>query len=410
MKNLFRAVFIVFVSAILVSCGSKTDGIIVNLTPSENQQRLEEIGNEVLSKFKPEVQKDLIKAVDCFIDYSYELEIVDKYASGAAYQFASVIKSAVAEYNISSVSSLASPSSDLYEAGRVYGIYTYSESGWSREESTDKLEFRFTTDEGKSVVATVAASAGGSEIEIDGTTIVVPQQITGTVTINEKNECQLNVKTQCNFGSSVSAEISLEANGYLISSNIDVNNDSGSADALFSIDNEQIITASASFDGKNIADPDYIYDNYETVAGSATAVVNIMNDAQLKATCSNISNMVEEINDIWNRYDYPSYESARDQADIYNRYLVGGLTYIPAVNFVATLEIAPYFSYTGSIWNPETNTYENHDYYYTEPLIVFTSNGSKYSLEEYFNEENFAGLIDSFNNLWDIYEGYVNVN
>ena len=45
--------------------------------------------------------------------------------------------------------------------------------------------------------------------------------------------------------------------------------------------------------------------------------------------------------------------------------------------------------------------------YYTEPLIVFTSDGSRFSLEDYFTEENFGGLIDSFENLYDVYASYV---
>ena len=69
--------------------------------------------------------------------------------------------------------------------------------------------------------------------------------------------------------------------------------------------------------------------------------------------------------------------------------------------------MAPYLSWHGSNYNPETGIYEDVDYYYVEPLIVFTSDSSIYSMEAYFNEENFGGLIESFENLYKIYAGYV---
>ena len=122
--------------------------------------------------------------------------------------------------------------------------------------------------------------------------------------------------------------------------------------------------------------------------------------------------MVREFDNIeWNT---SNIESARQEAAIYNKYITAGLTYDNATNFVATLEVAPYeseYSYTTSVWNPETQQYEQKVvtdyYYYTEPLIVFTSDGSRFSLEDYFTEENFGGLIDSFENLYNVYESYI---
>ena len=134
------------VAAAVMSCDNKNDGTTITLSPGENQQRLEDIGNRLMSKFQPSVQENLISAADDFINYVYEgdLEIYDKYASNVANNLASVIKSAVAGYNFNSVTTLAVPGSSLYEAARVYGIYTYNGTSWTREDSSDKLEFRFT--------------------------------------------------------------------------------------------------------------------------------------------------------------------------------------------------------------------------------------------------------------------------
>ena len=387
-----RLLFAASVAAAVMSCDNKNNGTTITLSPGENQQRLEDVGNRLISKFRPEVQKTLIEAVDDFINYAYEgdLEVLDKYADNVAGNLASVIKSAVAEYNFNSVTTLAEPGKSLYDAARVYGIYTYDGTSWEREESSDKLEFRFNTEDGKKVVATVQASKGGPELSIEGNTYVIPQNATANVSIDGKTECAITVNTQCNFGSNVDVNISLNANGYVITESLNVKSGSGSCNIDFSIDGESIVSAASTFGGNHLTDPDYIYENYETIGGNASAVVSILNEAQLKGSCSDISAMVRELDNLeWDS----SIESARQEAAIYNKYITAGLTYDNATNFVAELEVVAY-------------EYDEYSFY-TEPIIVFTSDGSRFSLEDYFTEENFGGLIDSFENLYNVYASYI---
>ena len=387
-----RLLFAASVAAAVMSCDNKNNGTTITLSPGENQQRLEDVGNRLISKFRPEVQKTLIEAVDDFINYAYEgdLEVLDKYADNVAGNLASVIKSAVAEYNFNSVTTLAEPGKSLYDAARVYGIYTYDGTSWEREESSDKLEFRFNTEDGKKVVATVQASKGGPELSIEGNTYVIPQNATANVSIDGKTECAITVNTQCNFGSNVDVNISLNANGYVITESLNANSGSGSCNIDFSIDGESIVSAASTFGGNHLTDPDYIYENYETIGGNASAVVSILNEAQLKGSCSDISAMVRELDNLeWDS----SIESARQEAAIYNKYITAGLTYDNATNFVAELEVVAY-------------EYDEYSFY-TEPIIVFTSDGSRFSLEDYFTEENFGGLIDSCENLYNEYASYI---
>lgn len=413
MKNLFRVSLIVVAAAGLMSCdGVNGGGSQISMTPEENKARLEEVGQKVIAKFKPEVQENLIKAVNDFQIYANEgnLEVYDKYgASEFAAQFASVVKSTVEGANLGDIMALAAPNSHLYEAARIYGIYTYNGSSWNRTESTDKIEFRFTTEEGKSVVATAQASEGGAELTIEGETIVIPQQVTAAVTIEGRTEFSANVRTSCNFGSTVTVDIAIDANGYVVKENVTVNPNSGSCSASFGIDGETIVAMNGTFTGNNLTNPDNIYDNSMTIGGSANAQVTIMNEVQVKGSCSNLSSLLSELDVLRDKYDYSSEACATEEAAIYNKYLSVGMTYVPATNMVANLLIAPYFSYTGNIYNPETGNYTEVDYFFTEPLIVFTSDDSRYSMEAYFNEENFGGLIESFENLYKIYAEYVGV-
>lgn len=411
MKNLFKASLIAVAAAGLMSCnGVNGGGSQISMTPDENKARLEEVGQKVIAKFKPEVQENLIKAVNDFQIYANDgnLEVYDKYgASEYAAQFASVVKSTVEGANLGGIMALAAPDSHLYEAARIYGIYTYNGSSWSRTESTDKIEFRFTTEEGKSVVVTAQASEGGTELTIEGETIVIPQQVTAAVTIDGRTEFSANVRTSCNFGSTVTVDIAIDANGYVVKENVTVNPNSGSCSASFGIDGETIVAMNGTFTGNNLTNPDHIYDNNMTIGGSANAQVTIMNEVQVKGSCSNLSSLLSELDVLWDKYDYSSEACATEEAAIYNKYLSVGMTYVPATNMVANLRMAPYLSWHGSNYNPETGIYEDVDYYYVEPLIVFTSDSSIYSMEAYFNEENFGGLIESFENLYKIYAGYV---
>lgn len=411
MKNLFKASLIVVAAAGLMSCnGVNGGGSQISMTPDENKARLEEVGQKVIAKFKPEVQENLIKAVNDFQIYANDgnLEVYDKYAPAEfAAQFASVVKSTVEGANLGGIMALAAPDSHLYEAARIYGIYTYNGSSWSRTESTDKIEFRFTTEEGKSVVATAQASEGGAELTIEGETIVIPQQVTAAVTIEGRTEFSMNVRTSCNFGSTVTVDIAIDANGYVVKENVTVNPNSGSCSASFGIDGEIIVAMNGTFTGNNLTNPDHIYDNNMTIGGSANAQVTIMNEVQVKGSCSNLSSLLSELDVLRDKYDYSSEACATEEAAIYNKYLSVGMTYVPATNMVANLLIAPYFSFSGNIYNPETGNYTEVDYFFTEPLIVFTSDDSRYSMEAYFNEENFGGLIESFENLYKIYAGYV---
>ena len=285
MKNLFKASLIVVAAAGLMSCnGVNGGGSQISMTPEENKARLEEVGQKVIAKFKPEVQENLIKAVNDFQIYANEgnLEVYDKYgASEFAAQFASVVKSTVEGANLGGIMALAAPDSHLYEAARIYGIYTYNGSSWSRAESTDKIEFRFTTEEGKSVVVTAQASEGGTELTIEGETIVIPQQVTAAVTIDGKTEFSANVRTSCNFGSTVTVDIAIDANGYVVKENVTVNPNSGSCSASFGIDGETIVAMNGTFTGNNLTNPDHIYDNNMTIGGSANAQVTIMNEVQV---------------------------------------------------------------------------------------------------------------------------------
>lgn len=402
-RIIVRLLFAAAMAAAVMSCDDKTiTGTTITLSPEENKARLEEVGQKVIAKFKPEVQENLIKAVNDFLIYANEgnLEVYDKYgASEFAAQFASVVKSTVEGANLGGIMALATPDSHLYEAARIYGIYTYNGSSWSREESTEKIEFSFTTEDGKSVVATAQASEGGTELTIEGETIVIPQQVTAAVTIDGRTEFSANVRTSCNFGSTVTVDIDIDANGYVVKENVTVNPNSGSCSASFGIDGETIVAMNGTFTGNNLTNPDHIYDNYMTIGGSANAQVTIMNEVQVKGSCSNLSDMLSEFDVLWDKYDYPSEAYATEEAAIYNKYLSVGMTYVPATNMVANLLIAPYLS----------DTDNEVDYYSTEPLIVFTSDDSRYSMEDYFNEENFGGLIESFENLYEIYAGYVGV-
>ena len=67
----------------------------------------------------------------------------------------------------------------------------------------------------------------------------------------------------------------------------------------------------------------------------------------------------------------------------------------------ASIETQAYLSYE---YNYGDIHIENYD---IEPVIVFASDASRYSFDEYFNEADFANFVQNFRALYDQYEAMI---
>ena len=175
-SKLFIAGILCFSTLGLVSCGDKTeDSPYTELTPDEHKAKLEEIGLSIANKVNPEVQKNLVKTFDAFIEYSDGLEIDENFATGRAQDLAKTLKSICEDNSLGKVSNLSrATDSELYSLARYAGIYTLVDGcedewgdayyNWRKEDASDKLEFRFKADNKDAVIQ---ITKEGSEQKFD---------------------------------------------------------------------------------------------------------------------------------------------------------------------------------------------------------------------------------------------------
>ena len=277
-SKLFIAGILCFSTLGLVSCGDKTedspytelggdkteDSPYTELTPDEHKAMLEVIGLSIANKVNPEVQKNLVKTFDAFIEYSDGLEIDENSASGRAQDLAKTLKSICEDNSLGKVSSLSrATDSEVYSLARYAGIYTWEgedESGygyiWDRADASDKLEFRFKADN-KDAVIQIAKEGTEQQFDAydDGTSysVMVPEVAKVTVTYDGKTEFTLVCKMKVDNGAkTVVSDIAVDANGYKYEEHLDVNSSKASTNLAFSIDGTKIVEANASINGKDI--------------------------------------------------------------------------------------------------------------------------------------------------------------
>ena len=97
--------------------------------------------------------------------------------------------------------------------------------------------------------------------------------------------------------------------------------------------------------------------------------------------------------------------SNEENAELFNEYFTFELSYIPDNTRVASLFSQVYFDEDLYYWDPEIQGNTNGGYS-TEPIIKFDIDASEFSIESYFSESNFGSIVDSVEDLGDIYEGY----
>lgn len=385
-----------------------------NLTPDEHKAELERIGMEALAKINPDDHATLLTTINEFSrlsDIGY-LEIEENVGASVANLLKS-IGNICSRTELGAVSEFAYPTNDLYSAARYYGIYTYNSmtNRWDKTTSNSVLELRFTSDNQPVVIQ---ISKSGSEkltdlFEENGTQYqaLVPEHAKATLTRGGEELC--NVTADVNVdGNQRTADVTctLTANGYVFQSVTHADKTNATEDFTLTVKGEQIVTGKASLNGYDMTDEDNINsvidENKEVheLFGGATAEVNILNEAVIKGYCESVKDMTDELNALEDAY-YPDTESLEYNdkvAEVYNKYMTAELYYTDGDNVIANLG-----------WQSceDDYYYSSGSYYDVEAIIIFASDDSKFSIDSYFDDISFNGLIDSAESLSDRYENYL---
>ena len=398
----------------LFSCSDEEKSPYTELTPDEHKEQLEKIGLNIANKIKPEVQKDLVETLDAFIEYSDGLYIEDNGENAA--DLAKTLKSICGNNELAKVSNLTRASeSELYSLARYAGIYTLSGGyNWDKTDATDKLEFIFDVD-GKN--ASIKITKEGEEQRFDAYdddqtsySVMVPEKSKADITLDGKTLLSLvcNMKVD-NSAKTVLSDITIDANGYKYTENIDVKSDKASTSLTFSIDGEKIAEANASINGKDMTNGDVIDDNIdnETIQnmfgkGKAEVIVTDGKDGvRLTGLVSDVKGLVNKLdklyNVVWEEENTLAHQIK--VAEAYNEFINGEMYYTNGDNVIARFNMQAY-----------DDSDEYYEEYGVEPILTFEKDGSKFSFESYFDEISFQGLVDKVEELGDEYDAYLKFN
>ena len=347
----------------------------------------------------------------------------------------------------------------------LYGKFTpnsYKEE-WKYESASDRLEVAFTDDKGQKWVATLKGSSSTTRVKLFikdkseysseytggpydeeysysygwddnyDITIDVPKQITFVVTCNSKSIVDLSVNSSLAFDGTFSHEheheehhvyyyydyyggyywdgdkcehtytfdvnysnLNLDAkmavNGYEETFKTDVTKSEISASAGVKIDGKSMLTANANIK----ANIDAIIDDASEERFKSRNIekfsmkFDLLGEVQVDAECPNFKNL----------YDAAVYLDDADDIDAVNQWL-------PEVNKAYTIKLCfDNSSVTQATIEMEAAESEEEwdSYIYIYPVIVFASNGSRYSLDEYFSESAFSDLLYTVEDLIEDFE------
>ena len=427
-------------AVVMVSCGNEDGGGGTPLTPEENKERLDKVGMEVINMINPSNHQDLCEAIDHFFEYGEDGNLGDTFHDPNAYSLMSstlkALEDACTKGDMHGLITKVEVTDFIYRAKDYYGVYEYnSRNGeWEYTSDSEKLEFRYSFD-GKNIVATAVASGNETEVSYtdrytepgyedwngnyhpgedyeDNYIVYVPEKVEVSMTMDGNSMASVTVSTDCQVNDHIRINIDYAAADLEGNVNVDMDNTSGSVAYTLDMGGRNIVKGSASFSGSDMTDPDDVINDVENAVRTAEAEVLILDEVRVYGKCTNVSGYINKSEDLDNEYEhmagynyYYTKDYNEESAELFNEYFSFELSYNPDNTRVASVFAQVYFDEDYSYWDPETQEYTNGGYGY-EPIIKFDIDDSEYSIESYFSESNFGSIVDSVEDLGDIYEGY----
>lgn len=432
------------------------------LQPSEQKAKLASVGQKLMEKLPASEWESYTKLVDDFANSVYVSEDYDwgtmeewfETELDDAYQYDNKLTISGNKYTTTWTEDIV-----ILMANHT-GLFTCTEDGVEFSEYKDGTKAVFTLNE-KTYEAEIKSSGKVTEAiyvwgyedtwtdwgyydpeteewietedEIDREEIVkvnfkigVPEQIDINITENGSPLATVTMKFTPSFSKdgvdittdSFSVQTTVSINGFeFVSEKIAYNGATGKAAVKTNLkkNGESLFSTSASADVKfsieeETWENDYSSETYTYFVVNKAQNINmqmdIIGEIQVKGSCSDAVEAMEEINAVYKELDHYDWETGyQKQPDVneakrhlnnlnaklnLNVYYDGKDTKQASVEF----DLASY-----------TDSYDDLTYYDIIPIIVF-GDGSKYKIEEFFTESAFGELLETFE---EFCESYVNL-
>ena len=325
---------------------------------------------------------------------------------------------------------------DIYSLKEHNGIYTYDDNTneWDKQLGGNYIEARFNYD-GKSCIAKVEYSGNEYNYVMKDSaynkmeTVVIPEEIYITLQEAGSNMVSIQINTiKCNQDTKeYEVNINMEmAESYNIDAEITDTDKAANSNIVFSVNNENLITATVKAEGNRFSDFEDVFDENlekEDLDNSVIYVSILNGQVQYKMSLDNSNGLLNDMDFDGYYYlseEYDSYldstyvisisskeealAKAEKAANSANTYFINKL-YFDNSTYSTSCKWQPiFYDYGNNIIENEwgTSKWEAGEWD-IEPVIEF-SNGTTYSMDDYFTDIRFSSLINTYNELISRFE------
>ena len=408
-----KILLLLSVAFLFVACDKDMKGTQGTLTPDEQKEKLEDVALEFTDCYPAETFDEFFelseKFAEAYFDEDYDWDDVLEYCEEKADGMYEFFESGSVDHYVSTTD-LIIMLSDI-EGKIVLG----SRSARCSDYDGVRVEFELG---GNDYVADLTFSGKKTLVEYSfvnsyedyyesyedtyNFTVEVPETISLVITENGSKYAEVTLSMsfslsyeEVNFTRDnlfVSTSIKIGDNELILKqSGYDALKDKLSAGCTLKKGSKVIVDAdfSADVDVDVDIDEDELYTDVDEVK-NINIYLDILGELQIKGSCSDLLSLAENMNDL---YEASSNSDAERLITRINKQLDLGLYYNGSSNKTADIVMEYYVE----------EEYDGEEWYDIEPILQF-SDGSSYTFFEYFDEDFFEDMVDSFERWLENYE------
>lgn len=287
-------------------------------------------------------------------------------------------------------------------ASGYFGNYWVENGRWKYNTNNTGATFTFPDNNGKQIVATVTASGNAKKVffvkeghkEIGA---AVPERIDVNVTQDGQNIVSATATFNLN-NIQENSRFNLSSNNLDVTAKITINGKytidvskvkyvaNGEASASFSISNgTYVLVKGDAYANSSISNPSYNNIDVNSLTG-INLTVDILGRVQVKGQCNDgiaLKDALEDAKD--NRYNETAYKDALRRVNS----LFNAQTFYGDETVRAKMEFEAF----------EKSRYGSQIRWDSKPVIIFTSDDSRYAFEEYFTDAQFPTVWEGIKDL-----------
>lgn len=389
------------------------EGVNNPLSPTESKAYMEETANMFLDKFNPSDQKALSDFAQYFCDEYGDLDAPDEWGidDGDDWAYPYSVMRTLADVCGGDIHAASRAASDIYDFNRFAGVYVAGSRYWVKESNSNDVIFKFKNNKGVDCEIKATGTGGNSSVSADDVTVIVPKKVVVTVKEGATTHAHITVESSINEGNHT-AYVKVDAtvaNVHSVS-NLDITDNLLTMTQDVELSGSLLIKGKASVTGSNMCNRSVVesfirdedYDKLLNLMHQANGEVDVLGRLQIKANAVEFKKVGDILDRYYDYYYYNSVENAeaacKRDVELLKGFVSAGMYYNSDVK-QADLSFEPvYDSWGSSNWSWE---------WYINPVIVFSSDGTSYSFEDYFGNSRFASveslwesLLNNYENLW----------